>query len=102
MTPPNKKVYLSPQDVEPAEAIRVLAFLNTAQTAKEIVDAIKLAGGGDVGIRVAQNILNRRAQLGSFTDLKQVTSVAQVSARRFTKIIEGLGKQIGRSRYIMG
>jgi len=92
MTPPNKKAYLRPQDVEPAEAIRVLAFLNTAQTARGIVDAIKLAGGGDVGIRVAQSILNRRVQLGKFTDLKQVTSVTQVGARRFTKIIEGLGK----------
>ena len=92
MTPSNKKAYLRPQDVKPAKAVRVLLFLNTAQTTREIVDAIKLAGGRDVGIRVAQSILNRRVQLGKFTDLKQVTSVAQVGARRFTKIVEGLGK----------
>ncbi len=98
MNPQAKKAYLRPKDVKPAEARKVLTFLNAAKTAKEIVGAIEYTGemdvGVKVGIKVAQNILNRRAQLGGFEDLKQVASVPQVGTRRFTKIVDALGKRM--------
>ena len=100
MTLHNNKAYLRLQDIKPAEARRVLAFLNTVRTAGEIVDAVKLVGGRDVGIKVAQNVLNRRAQLGGFTDLKQVISVSQVGTERFTKIIAGLGKILANDQQV--
>jgi hypothetical protein len=89
------KQYTRPEDVQPSKAREILVFLNAAKTAKEIADAVELPGEKDVGIEVAQNILNRRAELGRFKDLKQVDSVPQVGPDRFTKIVATLGARIG-------
>ncbi len=84
-----KKAYLRPEDVEPARAKRVLSFLNTV-AADEIADAIEFPGERDVGIKVAQNILARRVQLGGFKNLRQVAAVPQVGLERFTEIVNAL------------
>jgi len=80
-------VYLRPQDVSQADAQEVLDFLNAAETAEEIAEAVEIPGEPDVGIRVAQRVLNRRNELGGFTDLQQVADVPQVGPERFTEIV---------------
>lgn len=80
-------VYLRPQDVSQADAQKVLDFLNAAETAEEIAEAVEVPGEPDVGIIVAQRLLNRRNELGGFTDLQQVADVPQVGPERFTEIV---------------
>lgn len=74
-------------DVSPMPEVKVLAFLNAAKTAEEIVGAVMmLSGKKDVSIRVAHKILERQAQLGGFTDIKQVRAVRGVGCKRFASI----------------
>lgn len=104
MNSQDKKAYLRPGDVPPAKAKRILAFLNDAAAAAEIADAIEFPGERDVGIRVAHNILARRAQLGGFSDLRQVAAVPQVGPERFAEIATALGarKDAGTKYVIEG
>jgi hypothetical protein len=81
------EVYIGPEDVSPADALKVLVFLNSAQTAEQIAEAVEIPGERDVGIRVARRILNRRQELGAFSSLQQVADVPQVGPERFTEII---------------
>jgi len=79
--------YIRPEDVSPQDAKKVLYFLNAAQTAEEIAETIEIPGERDVGIRVAQNILDRRQELGGFKNLAEVADVPHVGPERFTEII---------------
>jgi predicted nuclease with TOPRIM domain len=80
--------YLSPDDLSADQAQRVLDFLNGVQTAREIADRVEYPGELDVGLRVAQRILDRRAALGgAFTDIEQVATVPYVGPERFTEIV---------------
>lgn len=88
--------YIKPEDVSPQDAQKVLDFLNSAQSAAEIAEAVEIPSERDVGIRVSQHILDRREQLGGFTNLQQVADVPQVGPERFTEIVTTLsGKQQG-------
>ena len=90
-----RKAYLRPKDVNPAEAGKVLAFLNAAKTTEEIANAIITSTGERIlSIRVAQKILDRQVQLGGFKDLKQVASVPGIGRRRFTEIVHALDKSM--------
>jgi len=82
--------YLRPEDVRPEHARQVLEFLNSAQTAAEIAAAVEIPGELDVGIRLAQRILDRLRQLGTFTDLQQVADVPLIGPERFTEIVTTL------------
>jgi len=90
-----RKSFITPEAVSQATAKKILSFLNTARTAEEIADAIEIKGERDVGIRVAQNIIDKRAQLGGFKDLKQVTAVSQVGPQRFTDLVNTLKARKG-------
>lgn len=81
------EVYIAPEDVSPDDARRVLVFLNSAQTAQQIAEAVEITGELDVGVRVGQRILDRREELGAFTNLQQVADVPYVGPERFTEII---------------
>lgn len=88
--------YIEPEDVSPEDAQKVMGFLNAAQTAQEIADAVEIPDERDVGIRVAQRILDRRDELGGFANLDQVARVPQVGPERFTEIVNSLlGTQMG-------
>ena len=87
-----EKIRVSPQEVEPTKTSRILAFLNAAQTAQEIADSVEFPGERDVGIRVAQNILDKRTQLGGFKNLSQVAAVRQVGQARFADLVTALGE----------
>ncbi|HEX6070837.1 MAG TPA: hypothetical protein VFZ18_13470 [Longimicrobiaceae bacterium] len=81
------EVYLRPEDVRPEHARQVLEFLNAAQTAEEIGTAVEIADELDVGIRLGERILARRAQLGRFTDLAQIRAIPYIGPERFTEIV---------------
>jgi archaellum component FlaC len=81
-------VYLTPEDLSPAQTSEVLAFLNSAKSAQEIADRVEIPGELDVGLRVGQRILDHRAQLpDGFANLTQLMDVNQVGPERFTEIL---------------
>jgi len=82
--------YLRPEDVRPEHAQEILNFLNSAETAEQIATAVEIPGEPDVGVRIAQRILDRRGQRGTFTDLRQVADVSLVGRERFTEIVTTL------------
>ena len=84
---------IRPEEVPAADAKNVLAFLNAVGSAEELAQAVEIAGERDVGTRVAQRILDRRNELGKFTDLRQVADVQQVGPERFAEIIISIGKR---------
>lgn len=87
--------YLRPEDIRPEHAREVLDFLNSAETAEQIAAAVEIPGELDVGVRIAQRILDRRGQLGGFTDLHQLATVPLVGSERFTEIVTTLsGAQV--------
>ncbi len=88
------KRILKPEDVPEVEAKRVLDFLNAARTAEEIAGAIEIPEERDVGLRVAQNILEDRARIGRFRNLGQVFQVRQVGPERFTEIVNTLKDRV--------
>lgn len=80
-------VTLQPQDLTPAQAARVLALLNSASSAQALAAAIEIPGELDIGVRLAQRLLDARAQLGGrFTQLAQVRAVRLIGPERFTEI----------------
>jgi hypothetical protein len=90
LSPKAKKEYISPKDVSKRQTKKILDFLNSAETAKEIADAVEIPKERDVGINVANNILKARAKVGKFTSLDQVSRVRQVGPERFTEIVQTL------------
>lgn len=85
--------YIKPEDVSLQEAQNVLDFLNAARSAEEIAQAVEIPDERDVGIGVAQRILDRRQVLGGFSNLQQVADVPQVGPERFTEIVVTLGSR---------
>lgn len=81
------------EDVGPLETQKVLDFLNAAQTAEEIDRAVEIPGQRDIGVRIAQRILDRRAQLGQFTSLYQVAEIRYVGPMRFARLVDCLSKR---------
>lgn len=80
-------VTLEPQDLTPAQAARVLTLLNAASSAQQLAAAIEIPGELDIGVRLAQRLLDARAAAGGrFTDLRQVRAVRLIGRERFTEI----------------
>lgn len=84
------QAYIRPESLSPEDVRKVLDFLNAVKTADEIAEAVEIPGERDVGLGVAQRILDKREELGGFTDLQQVADVEQVGPARFTKIVTAL------------
>jgi hypothetical protein len=84
--------YLRPEDVHPERARQVLDFLNAAQTAEEIAAAVEIPDERDVGVRLAQRILDRRRQLGGFTNIQQIADIPLIGPERFTEIVTTLSE----------
>lgn len=82
--------YLTPEEVSAKHAHEVLDFLNQAPNAKTIAEAVEFPHELDVGIRVAQRILNRRAELHGFRTLDELYAVPYVGPERFTEIVVSL------------
>jgi hypothetical protein len=82
--------YLLPEDVSAEHAREVLDFLNQAPSAELIAEAVEFTNERDVGVRVAQRILARRAELNGFRTLDQLYAVPYVGPERFTEIVVSL------------
>lgn len=84
-------IYLEPKDLLPAQAVRVLDFLNRAQTPQEIAARIEFPDELDIGVQLGRRLLDRRAQLGGrYTNLTQVADVPLIGPERFTEICAGI------------
>ncbi len=84
---------IAPESVSEADTATVLTFLNGAQTAQQLADGIELLNEPDVGLRLGAHLLERRAELGTFTSLDQLLTVKLIGPVRFTRIIRAiLGK----------
>ncbi len=81
------KPLLRPQDVAPEHAQEVLDFLNAVETPEDIAQAVEILDELDIGIRIAQRILDRRQELGSFASLQQLAEVPLIGPERFTEIV---------------
>ncbi len=80
-------LYLEPGDLTPAQAARVLDFLNRAASAVEIATRVEFAGELDIGEKLGQRLLDARNKLGGrFTDLLQVDAVPLIGPKRFTEL----------------
>jgi hypothetical protein len=88
--------YLTPLDVDAATAARVLGFLNAAAGAEEIADTVEIPDERDIGVRLGQRIIDRRAELGSFTDLRQIRDIPYIGPERFTEIVTGIAGRVNR------
>src|SRR3989337_3847611 len=89
------RTVVSPEEVNEETSKRVLKFLNAAKTPEEIATAVEIPEERDVALRVAQNILATRANLGEtgFTEIKQVAEVPQIGPERFSEIVSSLGRE---------
>lgn len=85
------EVILKPTDISPIQAKNVIAFLNNAKTADEIAAAVEIDNETDVGITVAQRIVDVRNKLGGFTHIDQLSNVPGVGQERFSEIVTCLG-----------
>jgi len=82
------EAYLRPDQVPPADAARVLGFLNRVRTAQELAEAVEIAGEVDIGIAISQRILNAREALGGeFRSLEEVAAIKYVGPERFTELV---------------
>ena len=84
------ETYLLPEEVSAGHAREVLDFLNQAPDAQTLAEAVDFPGELDVGVRVAQRILTRRAELNGFRTLDEVYDVPYVGPERFTEIVVSL------------
>jgi hypothetical protein len=82
--------YIKPEDVDPSDAATVLDFLNAVVSAKELAEAIEIPGKRDIGTKLAQRIFNRRQELGTFRNLRQVADIEQLGPKRFTELVNAL------------
>jgi hypothetical protein len=93
------KLILRPVDVKTEKAAKILMILNNAKTAQEIADTVELPNERDVGIKVAEKILEKRMELGAFASLEQIAKVPQVGPERFTAIVKSLSDRKGEAEY---
>ena len=80
---------LYPEEVGPADAARVLAFLNEVSGAAELTETLGLSEGPQVGHRIAAAILARRG-MGPLAALDDLLAVTGVTLARFTEIVTAL------------
>jgi DNA uptake protein ComE-like DNA-binding protein len=79
------------EDVAEADAAKILAFLNGAETAQAFADGIELPNEPDIGLRLGAHLIDRRAELGgSFTSLDQLLTVKLIGPVRFTRIVRAI------------
>jgi hypothetical protein len=90
-------IHIEPDDLSPAQAQQVLAVLNQASSAAQLAAQIELPGEPDIGIKLAERLLQGRAAAGGqFTQLSQVAAVPLIGPERFTDLcsaVLGLGRR---------
>ena len=75
-----------------------LDLLNEVSSAEELARRIELPDRRDVGLMVAEHILQRREELGGkFSSLDEVDAIEQVGPRRLSAILTAVGVEPGVS-----
>ena len=86
-----QKTYILPEQLSATEISQVLATLNNAASAEDLAAAVEFPNELDLGVRVAQRIINRREELGGgFSAIQQLADVPLVGPERFTEIVAAL------------
>ncbi|MBV1878734.1 MAG: hypothetical protein KUG79_13920 [Pseudomonadales bacterium] len=82
------EIYLAPADINAIDTAKVLAFLNSVQTAQQIASRVEIPDELDIGIKLGQRIINARAELGgAYFSLAQLMAVPLIGPERFTEIV---------------
>ena len=91
-----------PRRISENTSKKVLSFLNTARSAEEIARAIEIKGERDIGVKIAESLLDRRERLGGFQSLDQVAATPQVGEARFSQIVKALeGRKETSTTYLI-
>src|SRR6266516_2627081 len=86
---------IKPEAVAPVAAASILATVNGAVSAEALAAKIELPNEPDIGLRLATNILERRAELGgSFATLEQLLTVKLLGPVRFSRVVRAILGQI--------
>jgi len=84
-------IYLSPDDLNATQAAAILDYLNSPVDAEMIAARIELENELDIGVRLAERLIQAREQLGGqFENLQQVYDVPYIGPERFTEIAVSL------------
>ena len=81
---------IRPEDVRPEDVKTILDFLNAAKDATEVDQGVEIVHEPDIGVGLAQRILDRRRELGEFSSLQQVADTPLVGPKRFNQIVTAL------------
>ena len=81
---------LKPDDISESEKNSILAFLNSVESAKDIVNAIEFPQEIDVGARIAKRIIKERKDKGYFQTLSEIYDIPFIGPERFTEIVLAL------------
>lgn len=81
MTQEKRTIKVVSREISESTSRKILSFINAAQSAEEIASAIEFKGERDVGVKVSESLLDRRARLGGFQNLDQVEPLLHRSAR---------------------
>jgi hypothetical protein len=81
---------LHPEDVSPADAARVIEFINRVGDASALAATIGFSEGPSIGRQVAEAILQRRSSGQPLGTLAELLAVTGVNFARFTEIVVSL------------
>ncbi|MFN0114429.1 MAG: hypothetical protein ACKVPY_07120 [Paracoccaceae bacterium] len=81
---------LRPEEVASADALRVLAYVNSVADAAALAETVGFSEGGDTGRKIAAAVLARRAEAGPFPTREAILGVTGVNPARFTEIVVAL------------
>jgi len=85
------KTYLKPRDIPREKAAKILSKLNSFDSAEQLEKGIQghtqqmILTAGDT-----QRILHARKQLGKFQELRQVSTIYRIGAKKFDFIVRAL------------
>ncbi len=77
---------IKPNQLNENEIKSILDFLNNTKDASSIAAKIEVIGERDIGIKIAEAIVAKRAEIGGFKSLDDVMSVPGIGEKRFTDI----------------
>ena len=72
------------------EIENILKTLNTVKLPEVLAEIIEITGKPDIGIKIAEDILNYRDRNGFFTNLMQIKEIQNIGPKRFSHILNSL------------
>lgn len=78
------------EEISESEIKNILNALNSVKSAEELAEIVEIPGKPDVGVKIAEDILEYRLKKGFFTNLKQIREIPNVGPKRFSYILDSL------------